>query len=539
MAQIPIHRTKRHRACSKLLNQVFGYENFRPQQYEIIHRVLSGEDVCAILPTGFGKSLTFQMVAVYRKIPAIVVCPLISLMNDQVRCLAEFGITACCYNSEVDKFIMRREILDNKYQLVFITPESLNSHMTQDMLLKLTQTVGVSVLAIDEAHCVSSYGHSFRPAYREELLTVRDYLPCVPVLAVTATATREVTEDIIQTLHMDVEKVIQTSFDRPNLFLQVEKKPKTNSLSCVVAAIQQHPGCCAIIYCITRKDTQRVATQLTSAGFPCNHYHAGMKEDDKKKATDQFFSGEINYIAATVAFGMGINKSDVRMVIHYGISSNMESYYQEIGRAGRDGEPSWCYLFYSENDVNMRERLIKSGGTSGGYCDKMVGMLRIMHDYCRTDVCRRHMILAHFGEDSAITCTNCDNCTDTNPVNTNSVVKQNVEKEAIQVIEAILNLDKTFGIGFFSDFMRGSKSKKVLPYAKSQGYGEGKSRSRGWWVSLINFLIENGFVEREYYSTGPNSYTIRISNIGSRWYRYKTDGTDCHVEMPLATIELE
>ena len=320
--------TKRYQKIKELVKIVYGFDEFRPRQYEVINRIIRGIDTCLIMKTGGGKSFLYQVPAIYLGKPAVIVTPLVSLMEDQKLGLDSLGITSCCYNSNVvDKDLMLDEIIEGKYQFVYITPESIVN--LKFFLMNMHEKIGISLVAVDEAHCISSFGFAFRKAYRE-INFLKDLLPNVPILAVTATATSEVAEDICKVLKFKKVDPIITGFDRPNLFLEVKRKSKKMERD-IVPLLKVHENEPVIIYCVTRNDTEKAAQILTTCGIECGIYHAGLDARTKSNTHKQFLSGKLNVVAATTAFGMGINKPNVRAVIHYGAPRNIEGYYQEIG----------------------------------------------------------------------------------------------------------------------------------------------------------------------------------------------------------------
>jgi Werner syndrome ATP-dependent helicase len=510
--------TKRYKKLKNLLKLVYGYDDFREKQYEIINRIICGEDVCAICFTGFGKSCCYQIPALYMDKPAIIISPLISLMDDQRLILDDLGISSCCYNSNVaNKSQLRQEILQLKYKFVYITPESVVK--LKDFLISLEEKQGISLIAIDEAHCISSYGFDFRKAYRE-LTFFKEVLPTVPILAVTATATNIVGKDICKVLGFKNHEPIKTSFDRPNLFLDVRLKGKKID-SDIVPIIKKHEGKSIIIYCLTKKETSKIAEILKMHKIKCGIYHAGLEPDKKAKAHLDFLKNKIKVIAATIAFGMGINKSDVRVVIHYGSPKNIEGYYQEIGRAGRDGEKSYCYAFYNFRDFKVQEAFIANSNDKS-YQKNQFKLLEEMKRYMTTKRCRREFLLEYFDEDADEKCNFCDNCCGTHKETDNKIIttEQNVQKEAkllIELIESIKN--RNFGIGMYINILRGSANKNITSVMrKNKYYGEGKYRSAVWWKEMSDNLIQQGFLQQVYLKGGYFAMqVIKTTKQGIMW----------------------
>ena len=350
--------TPEYKNAKKILKDKFGYNVFKQYQYQIIDTVIKCKDVLAVMPTGYGKSLCFQIIPLLTNEIAIVISPLIALMVDQKMILDKLGITSCCYNSSLTmkmKKQMESDLLEGKYQIMYITPESLVNPSVTRLIDQMYNLHGICMVAIDEAHCVSSYGFDFRPKYRD-IVKIRQILDNVPIMAVTATATDKVAADIRKNLNMDGCTTIKTSFDRPNLMIHV-KTQSQNTLDEIVQIIANSTGPC-IMYCLTKADTETMAEKLIEAGIGARAYHAGLSKEERCEIQEQFMNDEYPCITATIAFGMGINKTDVRTVIHYGCPQNIESYYQEIGRAGRDGNNSDCYLFYKQKDFIIQQRFI-------------------------------------------------------------------------------------------------------------------------------------------------------------------------------------
>jgi len=513
-------KTSRHKKIIKLLNTVYGYDSFKPKQYEIINRIINKEDVCAILPTGYGKSLTYQMPALYLGIPAIVISPLISLMDDQRMILDKLGITSCCYNSSIpDRSKMRTEIMQGKYQFVYITPEALVKMAV--FLQKLEDVQGISLIAIDEAHCISSYGFDFRKSYRE-LTFLKDILPEIPILAVTATATSMVGTDICKVLGMNTKTPIMTSFDRPNLFLEARTK-SANIWRDIGTIIEERKNQSIIIYCLTRKETEKIAEVLKTHNIKCGVYHAGLDVDDKMETHNNFINDKIKCIVATIAFGMGINKSNVRMVIHYGAPKNIEGYYQEIGRAGRDGKAAHCYTFYNMRDFKIQENFIaNSSSQDPNYIKHQMKLLEKMRKYITTKTCRRKLLLEYFDESPDDTCDNCDNCCHTHDgekVETLVKTHQNVQQEAKLLLDLIESIkDRSFGLGMYINIIRGSQNKAIsAALTKSKYYGKGKHKSMNWWKELGDNLVTMGYLVQVHIRGRFMMQVTKVTKKGLMW----------------------
>ena len=517
--------TKRYKKIMTLLKTVYNYDSFKPKQYEIINRIVSGQDTCAILPTGYGKSLTFQIPALYLDKPAVIISPLISLMDDQRLILSNLGISSCCYNSNVEnKNQMKKDILQNKYKFIYITPESIVT--MKDFFVKLEDKQGISLIAIDEAHCISSYGFDFRKSYRE-LTFFKEILPDIPILAVTATATNTVGKDICKVLGYKDTNPIKTSFDRPNLYLEINQKGK-NVGDDIVPIINKYDGQSIIIYCLTKKDTEQISKVLKVHKINCGVYHSGIDTDVKMKTHHDFIKGKIKVMVATIAFGMGINKSDVRVVIHYGSPKNLEGYYQEIGRAGRDGVKSYCYAFYNFRDFKIQEMFITACNDQS-YQKVQLDLLAQMKKYMTSTKCRRQILLQYFDEETDDKCDFCDNCCNKKGNNDHKSAKsevittiQDVKKEAkllIELIEYSTSKSKKYGLTMYINILRGSNNKTITSFMrKSKYYGAGKSKSIAWWKEMSDNLTKKGFLQQVYLKGGGFAMqVIKVTKDGLTW----------------------
>lgn len=387
------------------LKKHFGFSHFLPHQEEIISRVLAGRDVLALLPTGAGKSLCYQLPAMVLPGITMVVSPLISLMQDQVAGLTQNDIPAAFLNSTQGiraERAVREELASGKVKILYVAPERL----MKPEFLGFARSLPISLIAIDEAHCISEWGHDFRPEYRK-LHAIRDLFPRIPVIALTATATPKVRQDIALQLKFSDYDAFVGGFDRPNLRYFI--RPKQEAFSQIVAYIEDHPGASGIVYCHSRAGAESIAEQLLAEGIEATSYHAGLPAKDRAARQERFMNGSVQVVTATIAFGMGIDKPDVRFVIHYDLPKNIEGYYQETGRAGRDGKPSDCILFFSWHDREKHEYFIRKA--SPRRAEVAQAQLDAMVTFCTAHRCRRKMILRYFGEEyPRDACGSCDYC---------------------------------------------------------------------------------------------------------------------------------
>ena len=470
------------------LKYFFGYDQFRPEQRKIIENALADQDLLVIMPTGGGKSLCFQLPALLKPGLMIVISPLIALMQDQVDALQDNGIGATYLNSSLSpKEVQEREkqIFENKIKLLYVAPERLLGDRFQDFFHRLITQIGVSAFAIDEAHCVSEWGHDFRPEYRQ-LSQLRQQYPQIPIFAFTATATKRVQKDIIDQLKLHKPSVHLTSFNRPNLYYEIIPKEK-RSYEQLLKFIKTLKGS-GIIYCMSRKMVDEISDRLQEDGIKALPYHAGMGDENRRINQTQFIRDEVRIIVATVAFGMGINKPDVRFVIHYDLPRNLESYYQESGRAGRDNEPAKCLLFFSFGDLKKIEYIIQQKAPSEQ--QKSRQQLRQIVDYSEGLACRRTIVLRYFGEDFPGNCGNCDNCCYPKPLEDWTI-------EAQKFLSCVARCKERFGMMHIIDVLRGSRKQKIEQYQHHllSTYGIGKDRTLDEWKQLGVFLIHQGFLD--------------------------------------------
>ena len=390
-----------------VLEEVFGYEAFRPGQLEVIEAVLGRRDCIAVMPTGAGKSLTFQLPARMMSGTVLVLSPLISLMKDQVDAVRSIGFEAAAINSSLPREEWRRRVdrlIRGEYELAYLAPEALEGHLRERL-----RDAPLSLLVVDEAHCISQWGHDFRPSYRR-LRGLRDELGAIPILALTATATRRVARDILRQLGMRQPAGFKGSFFRPNLVIACRKKGTGNTRSEILALVRRHNGESGIVYCLSRRSVESTTAFLASHGVRAVAYHAGLSDDERRAAQDAFARDDAEVVVATIAFGMGIDKSNVRFVIHRDMPADIESWYQEMGRAGRDGLLAECTLFYSWADVKARERFLKELDSAELRRDKREAAVRLFR-VADSSACRHRAIVAHFDERIESCESSCDVCT--------------------------------------------------------------------------------------------------------------------------------
>ncbi|MEG4633798.1 DNA helicase RecQ [Microcoleus sp. AR_TQ3_B6] len=471
------------------LKHFFGYDSFRPGQREIVEAALQKRDMMIVMPTGGGKSLCFQLPALLKPGLTVVVSPLIALMQDQVEALQDNGIGATFLNSTLSTQETRsREtaILEGKIKLLYVAPERLLGERFLPFLDIVANKLGISAFAIDEAHCVSEWGHDFRPEYRQ-MQRVRDRYPDIPIMGLTATATERVRQDIIQQLTLRNPYIHVASFNRPNLYYEVRHKTK-HSFAEVLQIIQKKGGS-GIIYCLSRKKVDEVAYKLQQSGIQALPYHAGMSDVDRATNQTRFIRDDVQVMVATIAFGMGINKPDVRFVIHYDLPKNLEGYYQESGRAGRDNEPAHCSLFFGYGDVKTIEYIIEQKPDPQEQRIAKQQLRRVIN-YADSSDCRRTIQLSYFGDSFPGNCGNCDNCCNKKPV-------EDWTLEAMKFLSCVARCQEKFGMNHIIDVLRGSKNQKVFQYQHHQlsTYGIGKDRSAEQWKKLSRSLLHQGFLE--------------------------------------------
>ncbi|MDW7728053.1 MAG: DNA helicase RecQ [Candidatus Methanoperedens sp.] len=469
----------------KTLQKYFGYTHFRPLQKDIINDVLSGKDTFVLMPTGGGKSLCFQLPALLMHGMTVVVSPLISLMKDQVDTLSANGIGAAYLNSTLS-YSQIQEIKSsitsssNPIKILYIAPERL---MMTDTL-NLLKSANVNMFAIDEAHCISEWGHDFRPEYRK-LNTLREKFPSTPVIALTATATPKVRNDIVSELKFKGHSTYVAGFDRKNLFYRV--KPKKDAYAQLLQYLKNNRGKSGIIYCHSRKTVDALSNKLNRAGFVASPYHAGLSDKVRAKNQEMFIRDDIQIIVATVAFGMGIDKPNVRFVVHYDLPKNLESYYQETGRGGRDGLECECILYFSHGDRYKIEYFINQMGRKQER-DIALTQLRDMIDYCESNSCRRKVLLKYFGEDIPDdNCKSCDVCLEPKEM-------FDCTDAAKKLLSCVEDLDQRFGMNYVIDVLVGARTKKIIAsrHTRLKTYGTGCEYSKSQWQSIAREMVQSG-----------------------------------------------
>lgn len=476
------------KCAQEILKDIFGYDSFRPLQLEIIKNLLAGKDTLAIMPTGGGKSLCYQIPALIFKGITIVVSPLISLMQDQVSSLKENGVPAEFLNSslEFSEYLETVKKLKNgEIKIVYVSPEGLASDKMMGIFHECSMPI--NCITIDEAHCVSEWGHDFRPDYLS-ISNVRKHFPNAVCLALTATATASVQQDIIKNLQLYSPTVFTASFNRKNIFLEV--KPKKNALSQVIECIEKHKDESGIIYCFSRKSVDELTMKLHDEGYSVLNYHAGLSDIQRTKNQNLFIKDKVRIIVATVAFGMGINKPNVRFVIHYDMAKSLEEYYQEIGRAGRDGLESHALLLYSPGDIHKIRFFFNEAADP----EKSERLLQGMINYAKARTCRRRALLSYFGENFSGADTSADECCDicaAGPVNLTDVTIPSQK-----LMSCIFRLKQHYGAAYVIDVLLGSKQKRIMEnhHNELSTWGIGKELEKTDWFELTDLLIETGYI---------------------------------------------
>ena len=468
-----------------VLKEVFGHESFRDVQGDAVHHIAAGNDAVILWPTGKGKSMAYQVPALCREGTGIVISPLIALMRDQVQALRQAGVRVGMLNSEMspeEQAQVRRDLLDGKLELLYVTPE----RVVTDTFLNLLSRARLALFAIDEAHCVSQWGHEFRPEYRQ-LAVLADLFPNVPRIALTATADPVTQKDIIERLRLTEARVFLTSFDRPNIKYSIAERD--NEKKQLLDFLSRHKGNSGIVYCLSRNKVERTAEWLNGQGIRALPYHAGMDKEVKARNQDAFLKDENLCLVATVAFGMGVDKPDVRYVAHMDLPGSVEAYYQETGRAGRDGEPSEAMMIYGMQDVVQRRRMIDDGEAPEEIKRIERAKLNALLGICETAECRRTAILKHFGESHPGGCCNCDSCI--SPVETWD--GSDAAKKALGVV---YRTGQSFGAGHVIDVLTGKKTDKVVRKGHHEipAFGVGKEHDARTWQSVIRQITASGLL---------------------------------------------
>lgn len=483
-------------AAQQVLKEYFGYDTFRPQQAEIVEAVLQNRDTVVLMPTGGGKSLCFQVPALVKPGLCVVVSPLIALMKDQVEALRVNGIAAAYLNSTQnasEQHQIETSCLDGSLKLLYVSPEKLLSVGFFGFL----RTLEINLFAIDEAHCISSWGHDFRPEYTQ-LKYLKEQFPTIPVIALTATADKLTRRDIEQQLKLVDPQVFLSSFDRPNIFIQV--KPGRDRLKQILDFVEARPNQPGIIYCLSRQSTETLANKLQQNGFRAAYYHAGLAPDRRSSVQEKFLRDDVQIICATIAFGMGIDKSNVRWVIHYNLPKNLESYYQEIGRAGRDGAKANALLFYSLADVLNLRSMLTDG--KAAHQELQLAKLERMQQFADARHCRRQILLQYFSENLPKPCGKCDVCLNPPATFDGTLLVQ-------KALSAVARMQEKAALGMVIDVLRGSRHQQLLVkgFDKIKTFGAGKDLSFNEWQMYLQQMLNSGYFEMAY----DDGFTLKLT----------------------------
>ena len=504
--------------AKEILKRYYGYDSFRQNQAEIIQTIMNGKDCVVLMPTGGGKSICYQIPAIAMQGTAVVVSPLISLMKDQVEALRANGIEAEALNSGNEyssDTIIRRKCMDGSLKLLYISPEKLLTEIPY-----LLKHIKISLFAIDEAHCISQWGHDFRPEYTQLDILHKEF-PQVPIMALTATADKVTRQDIVKQLGLHDARFFISSFDRPNLSLDVKRGYTTKEKEqYILNFIKARPTSCGIIYCLSRKNTEKVAQFLQGHGIKAGVYHAGLNQAERNQTQELFKQDTIQVVCATIAFGMGIDKSNVRWVIHYNMPKSIESFYQEIGRAGRDGAPADTVLFYSLSDIIQLEQFAKDSGQQELNKDK----LRQMQEYAESGICRRRILLNYFGEQMDHDCGNCDICE-------NPPKRFDGTRYVQMALSAIKRAEEQIRTSTIIEILKGipSPTVKRMGYDQLKTFGVGKELSTQDWQDYLLQMLQLGFIEIVY----DQKNIVRITPSGNNILFGRDKATLCVINRTL------